>query len=172
MPLTRFELFQSDRRQEADGREFGDEPQIFRSQSGAALPAGWLGSATRPSDAAELKKLTFVQEWPVADGFWIPWILGKEKGFYADEGIDLEIVAPPTVADTMKFLGTASADVAFTTVMDIIFAKEEGARSRPSAATAAATIGASSPSRASRSPSKASRAKPSASTTTPGPRRS
>ncbi|TKI04795.1 ABC transporter substrate-binding protein [Martelella alba] len=72
-------------------------------------------------------KVTFVQEWPVADGFWIPWTLGKAKGFYLDEGIDLNIVAPPTVADTMKFLGTGRADLAFTTVMDIIFAKEQGA---------------------------------------------
>src|SRR5262249_42722599 len=69
----------------------------------------------------------FVQEWPVADGFWIPWILGKQKGFYEAEGIDLNIVAPPTVADTMKFLGTGRADVAFTTVMDILFARQEGA---------------------------------------------
>ncbi|TKI05343.1 ABC transporter substrate-binding protein [Martelella alba] len=82
---------------------------------------------TADAAAAAPAKVTFVQEWPVADGFWIPWILGKEKGFYRDEGIDLTIVAPPTVADTMKFLGTGRADVAFTTVMDIIFAKEQGA---------------------------------------------
>ena len=74
-----------------------------------------------------LTKVTFIQEWPVADGFWIPWILGKQKGFYTAEGIDLDIEAPPTVADTMKFLGTGSADVAFTTVMDLIFAKEQDA---------------------------------------------
>lgn len=88
------------------------------------LPAvGGISTAS----AASLTKVTFIQEWPVADGFWIPWILGKEKGFYAQEGIDLDIVAPPTVADTMKFLGTGRANVAFTTVMDIIFAKEQGA---------------------------------------------
>ena len=94
---------------------------------GLAVAASVLGPLAATGQAADLTKVTFVQEWPVADGFWIPWILGKAKGFYADEGIDLEIVAPPTVADTMKFLGTATADVAFTTVMDIIFAKEEGA---------------------------------------------
>ncbi len=80
-----------------------------------------------PTTAPATVKVTFVQEWPVADGFWIPWTLGKAKGFYREEGIDLNIVAPPTVADTMKFLGTGRADVAFTTVMDIIFAKEQGA---------------------------------------------
>lgn len=87
-----------------------------------------VGNVTVNSvQAAPLTKVTFIQEWPVADGFWIPWILGKEKGFYSEEGIDLNIVAPPTVADTMKFLGTGRAEVAFTTVMDIIFAKEQGA---------------------------------------------
>lgn len=97
---------------------------------GAALAAAllWVGFSALPARAAPAPvKVTFVQEWPVADGFWIPWTLGIKKGFYRDEGIDLEVVAPPTVADTMKFLGTGRADVAFTTVMDIIFAKEQGA---------------------------------------------
>ncbi|QCR37835.1 ABC transporter substrate-binding protein [Nissabacter sp. SGAir0207] len=97
--------------------------------AGAVALAPWLGAGvvTPQAQAAELTKINFVQEWPVADGFWIPWILGKEKGFYREEGIDLNIIAPPTVADTMKFLGTGRADLAFTTVMDIIFAKEQGA---------------------------------------------
>jgi putative hydroxymethylpyrimidine transport system substrate-binding protein len=85
----------------------------------SALPAA--------GSAAELTKLTFIQEWPTADGFWIPWILGSQKGFYKEEGLDIDIVAPPTVADTMKFLGTGRAQVAFTTVMDVIFAKGEEA---------------------------------------------
>lgn len=77
--------------------------------------------------AQDLTKVTFVQEWPVPDGFWIPWIIGDSKGFYAEEGIELEIVTPPTVADTMKYLGTGRAEVAFTTSMDVIFAKAEEA---------------------------------------------
>lgn len=101
---------------------------LFRRVALAA--AVTLAAAIAPFTAQAAKapaKVTFVQEWPVADGFWIPWTLGKAKGFYLEEGIDLDIVAPPTVADTMKFLGTGRADVAFTTVMDIIFAKEQGA---------------------------------------------
>lgn len=92
-----------------------------------AIAIAALGLAAAPALAADLTKVTFVQEWPVADGFWIPWIVGSDKGFYADEGIDLEIVTPPTVADTMKYLGTGRADVAFTTVMDIVFARGEEA---------------------------------------------
>jgi putative hydroxymethylpyrimidine transport system substrate-binding protein len=91
------------------------------------LSAAALGASTLAARAASLTKLTIIQEWPVADGFWVPWILGSKKGLYAEEGIELEIVTPPTVADTMKFLGTGSAQVAFTTVMDVIFAKEQQA---------------------------------------------
>lgn len=93
----------------------------------AALAAMAFAAHLPAKAATPPAKVTFVQEWPVADGFWIPWTLGKAKGFYLEEGIDLTIVAPPTVADTMKYLGTGRADVAFTTVMDIIFAKEQGA---------------------------------------------
>jgi putative hydroxymethylpyrimidine transport system substrate-binding protein len=99
-----------------------------RRSFGAALAAlAALAIAPTPSSAQNLTKVTFVQEWPVPDGFWVPWILGNKKGFYAEEGIELEIVTPPTVADTMKFLGTGTAQVAFTTVMDVIFAREQQA---------------------------------------------
>src|SRR5205085_2210395 len=76
---------------------------------------------------AKLTTIRMVQEWPVADGFWIPWIVARDKGWYKQAGIDLQITPPPTVADTMKFLGTGRADVAFTTILDVIFAKDQGA---------------------------------------------
>jgi putative hydroxymethylpyrimidine transport system substrate-binding protein len=76
--------------------------------------------------AGTLTKVRMVQEWPVADAFWIPWIVAKEKGYYKDVGIDLEIITPPTAADTVKFLATDKADLAFTTILDVIFGKGEG----------------------------------------------
>ena len=100
--------------------------RLTRRTFTAALAAvAALGALAGPVSAKELTKLTYIQEWPVPDGFWVPWILGNAKGFYAEEGIELEIVTPPTVADTTKFLGTGRAQVAFTTVMDVIFAKEQ-----------------------------------------------
>lgn len=98
-----------------------------RSFAAAAIALASLIAVPVKGHAQDLTKLTFIQEWPVPDGFWIPWILGSKKGFYAEEGIEIEIVTPPTVADTMKFLGTGQAQVAFTTVMDVIFAKEQQA---------------------------------------------
>lgn len=98
-----------------------------RSFTAATLALATLAAAPQQGFAQELTKLTFIQEWPVPNGLWIPWILGSKKGFYKEEGIEIEIVTPPTVADTMKFLGTGSAQVAFTTGMDIIFAREQEA---------------------------------------------
>ena len=82
-------------------------------------------SASR--DASKLTTIRMVQEWPVADGFWIPWIVARDKGWYKAAGINLQIIPPPTVADTVKFLGTGRADIGFTTILDVIFAKEQNA---------------------------------------------
>lgn len=81
---------------------------------------------TAPS-SSKLTTIRMVQEWPVADGFWIPWIVARDKGWYRQAGINLQIIPPPTVADTVKFLGTGRADIGFTTILDVIFAKAQGA---------------------------------------------
>jgi NitT/TauT family transport system substrate-binding protein len=92
-----------------------------------ALAAFGGGSSNASTGSAKLTKIRMVQEWPVADGFWIPWIVARDKGWYKQAGIDLQIIPPPTVADTVKFLGTGRAELGFTTILDVIFAKEQGA---------------------------------------------
>ncbi|KRV46461.1 ABC transporter substrate-binding protein [Wenjunlia vitaminophila] len=68
-----------------------------------------------------------VQEWPVADGFWIPWVVAQKQGFYRKAGIDLKIIPPPNTAATTQYIGTGRADLAFATSMDIVFARSQGA---------------------------------------------
>jgi putative hydroxymethylpyrimidine transport system substrate-binding protein len=101
--------------------------RLLSAAAAVVAAFGSFGGSSAPAVAKDLTKLTYIQEWPVPDGFWVPWILGSAKGFYAEEGIELDIVTPPTVADTTKFLGTGRAQVAFTTVMDVIFAREQQA---------------------------------------------
>jgi putative hydroxymethylpyrimidine transport system substrate-binding protein len=91
-----------------------------------ALAVG-VAAGGSSSTAPKLTKIRMVQEWPVADGFWIPWIVARDKGWYKQAGIDLQIIPPPTVADTVKFIGTGRAELGFTTILDVIFAKEQGA---------------------------------------------
>lgn len=95
----------------------------------AAALAGTARTAPAKAGAASagLTTIRMVQEWPVADGFWIPWIVARDKGWYRAAGIDLKIIPPPTVADTVKFLGTGRAELGFTTILDVIFAKEQKA---------------------------------------------
>ena len=93
----------------------------------AVVAAAFAATAQSSHRQAKLTQIRMVQEWPVADGFWIPWIVARDKGWYRQAGIDLKIIPPPTVADTVKFLGTGRADIGFTTILDVIFAKGQGA---------------------------------------------
>ena len=93
----------------------------------AAAVAVFAATANPQQRTQKLTTIRMVQEWPVADGFWIPWIVARDKGWYKDAGIDLQIIPPPTVADTVKFLGTGRADIGFTTILDVIFAKAQNA---------------------------------------------
>lgn len=92
----------------------------------AGLVACGSSDSAEPSEDG-LTPVNMVMEWPVADAFWMPFLVAKDKGYYSEAGIDLTITPPPTVSDTMKFLGTAEADVAFTTTLDVLFAKDQDA---------------------------------------------
>ncbi|MBH0130692.1 ABC transporter substrate-binding protein [Salinibacterium sp. NK8237] len=98
--------------------------------SAIALVAGLAACSTEASDAEStdesLTSIRFVQEWPVPDGFWIPWVVAQDQGFYEDAGLDVEIITPPNVAATMQYLGTGDADLAFTTSVDIVAARSQG----------------------------------------------
>jgi len=106
-------------------------PWLLAALVVALLAAGCGGDDEGSSEAAggdgAVTKVRMVQEWPVPDALWIPWVVAKDKGYYADAGIDLEIIPPPTVADTVKFLGTNEAEIGFTTILDVIFAKDQNA---------------------------------------------
>jgi putative hydroxymethylpyrimidine transport system substrate-binding protein len=84
-------------------------------------------AANGTAGASGLTTVRMVQEWPVADGFWIPWIVAKQQGFYQKAGINLQIIPPPNTSATAQYLGTGRADLAFDTSMDIVFARAQGA---------------------------------------------
>lgn len=107
----------------------------MKAITAALLALATVGAATacskgddaRQQTADGLTKVNMIMEWPVADAFWTPFLVAKDKGYYKQAGIDLTITPPPTVADTMKFLGTSQADVAFTTSLDVLFARDQDA---------------------------------------------
>lgn len=106
--------------------------RILRASAvvGAVAVVGGLAACSaetdEPGDDDALTSIRFVQEWPVPDGFWIPWVVAKDQGFYEDAGLDVDIMTPPNVAATMQYLGTDEADIAFTTSVDIVTARSQG----------------------------------------------
>ncbi len=91
--------------------------------SSSTAPIATSGS-TAPAGLVTVK---MVQEWPVPDGFWIPWIVAQDKGYYKAAGIELQIIPPPNTSATAQYLGTGRADLAFDTSMDIVFGRAQSA---------------------------------------------
>lgn len=86
-----------------------------------------VATVTSADGGGGVTTVKMVQEWPVPDGFWIPWVVAKNKGYYKAAGIDLQILPPPNTAATAQYLGTGRADLAFDTSMDIVFGRAQNA---------------------------------------------
>lgn len=95
---------------------------VLTACSSGSSPAASGGGTSSPTTTIRM-----VQEWPVADAFWIPWIVARDKGYYQDAGISLQIIPPPNTSATAQYIGTGRADVAFDTSMDVVFARAQGA---------------------------------------------
>lgn len=83
-------------------------------------------SSSGSQSSGKTTTVKMIMEWPTADGFWIPWIVGKSKGYFQKEGINLDIVAPPNTSATMQYVGTGRADVAFGTSVDVVTSASNG----------------------------------------------
>lgn len=97
-----------------------------------ALPvlAGFLlagGSMlTPPAHAADVATVNFVYDWPTADFELIPITVAEEKGFYAKEGLKVNVAFPPNSQTTAQMLVTGRGDIGFETTTDVIFAGAHG----------------------------------------------
>lgn len=65
----------------------------------------------QPALAAD--KMTLILDWFVNPDH-APVIVAQEKGFFTDEGLDVEIVAPADPADPPKLVAAGQADLAIT----------------------------------------------------------
>ena len=65
---------------------------------------------------------------------WLPWALhgpfmmaqDEWKGYYADEGIEVELILPATSADPLKLVGAGKVDIAMNYLPDVLVARESG----------------------------------------------
>jgi len=90
-----------------------------------ALCASIALTAHAPVLAQATAKMTLRLDWKPG-GQHVPFYLGKERGYYTAEGIDLTIVAGSGSSDSVKQVGAASVDVALVDALVLVQAAEQG----------------------------------------------
>jgi putative hydroxymethylpyrimidine transport system substrate-binding protein len=74
---------------------------------------------------SEVQKLSVV-------GDWLPWsaqgpiVAAQEKGFYKEEGLEVNLISPATFADPIKLVARQRADLALSYVPDVMVAQDTG----------------------------------------------
>ena len=74
-------------------------------------PTAFAQSASKP-----LTPVSFRLDWKPG-GQHAPFYLGKERGYYAAEGIDLTIISGSGSADSVKQLGAGAVDLARSSML-------------------------------------------------------
>lgn len=95
-----------------------------------ALAALALGALHAPlpalaQPAKPLTKVSFRLDWK-AGGQHAPFYLGKARGFYAAEGLDLNIITGSGSSDSVKQLGAGAVDLALVDALVLVQAAEQG----------------------------------------------
>lgn len=57
--------------------------------------------------------------WPTVDFMAVPLVAAQEQGYFAEEGLEVEVVFPPDPASAAKLLGTGDAQLGIVTTTDI-----------------------------------------------------
>jgi putative hydroxymethylpyrimidine transport system substrate-binding protein len=83
----------------------------WKALSLCVLALGLAASAANPSHATPAKKLTVMLDWFVNPDH-APLIVAKEKGYFAEAGLDVNFVAPADPGDPPKLVAAGKADLA------------------------------------------------------------
>lgn len=90
----------------------------------SVLALGHVSTAFAQAPAKPPTKVNFRLDWKPG-GQHAPFYLGKERGFYAAEGIDLTIISGSGSADSVKQLGAGAVDLALVDALVLVQAAEQ-----------------------------------------------
>ena len=76
------------------------------------------GAATTTSEPLAI---TLSYDWPTVDFEAVPIVVAQQKGWFAEQGVDVELIFPPDAASSAKVLATGDSDLALLTTTDIAF---------------------------------------------------
>lgn len=78
-----------------------------------------------PQGASALEKITLMLDWfPNVDH--IPIYTALEKGFFQDEGLNVEVLSPSETSDSLKLAATGKVDIAVAYEPQVIIAHSSG----------------------------------------------
>lgn len=84
-------------------------------------------SSTDGSTAAATPvDITFSYDWSTVDFEAIPLVVAEQKGFFADNGVNVKIIFPPDPASATKILATGDSDLGLISTTDMAFAVKSG----------------------------------------------
>ena len=92
----------------------------------AILSALLSGVSAGFAHAETLTPIRFVYDWAGADHELIPIVVGQEKGFYQQAGLDVKVIFPPDSQTTARMLALGQADVGLNATTDVVFAADQG----------------------------------------------
>lgn len=82
------------------------------------------GTTAAPS--GEPTKLTMSYSWPTVDFMAVPIVAAQELGYFAEAGVEVELIFPPDPASSAKVLATGDSDIGLITTTDMAFAVKQG----------------------------------------------
>ncbi len=95
--------------------------------TGSAIISALLAGLSAGSVyAAALTPVRFVYDWSAADHQLIPLVVGQQKGFYQQAGLDVKVIFPPDSQTTARMLALGQADVGLNATTDVVFAADQG----------------------------------------------
>ena len=93
----------------------------------SAAPLGDASAATNPhcDKPPEVTQMSMMMDW-LPYFSWAPFIAAENEGFFADEGIEVNVIEPPSVADPIKLLVTNKVNFAISYVPALYSARDKG----------------------------------------------
>src|ERR1700730_12156622 len=94
-----------------------------------ALVLGVLAVLIAPAGAGAAEKVTVALDFTLS-GYHAPWFVAQDKGYFSEQGLDVNLGRGYGSGDTVKKLATGAIDIGLNHPAPLIIANAEGGNQR------------------------------------------